>query len=221
MYKIPLLIDEPPVGERKATLVLAPGAGAAMDSPFMEQIARALAAGHVRVIRFDFPYMQQAGTGAKRGRPDPPAVLEKTWFHVVETVGPPGDLFIGGKSMGGRIASMIADRAGVKGLVCLGYPFHPAGQPLSLRVSHMKELKTPTLILQGDRDTLGSREEIAGYALSPAIRMVYLADGDHSFKPRKASGRTFEENFAQAIEEIAAFCAGLRAEGGGSRPPRA
>ena len=105
---------------------------------------------------------------------------------------------------------MIADRAGVKGLVCLGYPFHPAGQPLSLRVSHMKELKTPTLILQGDRDTLGSREEIAGYPLSPAIRIVYLGDGDHSFKPRKASGRTLEQNFAQAIEEIAAFCAGPR-----------
>ncbi len=104
---------------------------------------------------------------------------------------------------------MIADTTAVKGLVCLGYPFHPAGRPQTLRVSHLKELSTPTLILQGDRDSLGSREEIAGYALSSAIRIVFLPDGDHSFKPRKSSGRTYEENMAVAAREMAAFCAGL------------
>ena len=206
MYEIPLLIDEPRAGNRKATIVLAPGAGAASTSSFMEETAHALAALSIRVVRFDFPYMRESG--GKRGRPDSPAVLEETWLRVVEQAGGARDLVIGGKSMGGRIASMIADRVEVKGLVCLGYPFHPAGRPLSLRVAHMKELKTPALIVQGERDTLGSREEIAGYTLSPAIRIVYLADGDHSFKPRKRSGRTFEQNFTQAIEEVAAFCAG-------------
>ncbi len=104
---------------------------------------------------------------------------------------------------------MVADRLGVKGLVCLGYPFHPAGRPGTLRVAHLEALKTPCLVLQGERDTLGSREEIARYSLSPSIRVVYLPDGDHSFKPRKSSGATFELNFAKAMEEIAAFCSAL------------
>ncbi|MGA2478621.1 MAG: alpha/beta family hydrolase, partial [Spirochaetia bacterium] len=208
MYReIPLLIDEPRGGTAAGTIALAHGAGAGKDSPFMEQTARALAAQGLRVARFDFPYMQAMRTGGKRGRPDSPSVLEEAWLSVVEQLGSPAGLVIGGKSLGGRIASMIADRAGVKGLVCLGYPFHPAGQPLSLRVTHMKELKTPTLILQGERDTLGSREEIAGYTLSRAIRIVYLGDGDHSFKPRKISGYTFEQNFMVAVAEIVAFCA--------------
>jgi predicted alpha/beta-hydrolase family hydrolase len=127
----------------------------------------------------------------------------------VEQVGPASRLVIGGKSMGGRIASMVADRLGVKGLVCLGYPFHPAGRPGILRVSHLKDLATPTLILQGERDALGSREEIGGYALSPSIRLVFLPDGDHSFKPRKSSGSTYEQNLHQAIQETLRFCRSL------------
>jgi uncharacterized protein len=210
MYsEIPLVIDEPRAAAAVGTIVLAHGAGAGMKSTFMAETARALAERSFRVVRFDFPYMQKAARGGRGGRPDSPAVLEETWLKVIEQAGPAGQLVIGGKSMGGRIASMVADRAKVKGLVCLGYPFHPAGAPLSLRVAHMKGLATPTLIVQGDRDTLGSREEIAGYALSGAIRIVYLADGDHSFKPRKASGRTFEQNFSQAIDEIVSFCRGL------------
>jgi predicted alpha/beta-hydrolase family hydrolase len=101
---------------------------------------------------------------------------------------------------------MVSDRAVVRALVCLGYPFHPVGRPQTLRVAHLKELKTPALFLQGDRDTLGSREEIGKYTLSPGIRMVFLPDGDHSFKPRKTSGHTQEENMAAAVREIVAFC---------------
>ena len=111
--------------------------------------------------------------------------------------------------MGGRIASMVADRAKVRGLVCLGYPFHPTGKPSVLRVAHLKELKTPTLILQGERDNFGGREEIAHYTLSRAIRLVFLADGDHSFKPRKSSGRTEKQNLEEAVREIIAFVTGL------------
>jgi predicted alpha/beta-hydrolase family hydrolase len=104
---------------------------------------------------------------------------------------------------------MVADRAGVRGLVCLGYPFHPVGRPQVLRVAHLKELQTPALVLQGERDSFGSREEIAGYSLSAAIRLVYLPDGDHSFKPRKSSGRSYQQNMAQAVQEIVKFCVGL------------
>jgi predicted alpha/beta-hydrolase family hydrolase len=180
-----------------------------MDSTFMKEIARALAAESFRVVRFEFPYMQQLRESGKRTRPDAPAVLEETWARVVQQLGDPSRLVIGGKSMGGRIASMVADRLAVKGLVCLGYPFHPTGRPGTLRVTHLKGLQTPTLVVQGDRDTLGSREEINGYTLSAAIRLVFLVDGDHSFKPRKSSGRSFEQNFQQAVGEITTFCRAL------------
>jgi hypothetical protein len=203
---IPFLVDEPKGKASPLTVVLAHGAGAAMDSPFMNDIGRELSALSFRVVRFEFPYMQEYRKTRKRGRPDAPGVLEETWVRVVQQLGAPSRLVIGGKSMGGRIASMVADRLSVKGLVCLGYPFHPAGRPTTLRVAHLKGLQTPTLILQGDRDTLGNREEIAGYVFSAAIRVVFLVDGDHSFKPRKSSGRTPEQNFRQAVDEVASFC---------------
>jgi uncharacterized protein len=201
-----LRIDEPEGQASPLTIVLAHGAGAGMDSAFMKDMAHALAAESFRVIRFEFPYMQALRETGKRTRPDSPPVLEETWARVVEQLGEPSRLVIGGKSMGGRIASMVADRLAVQGLVCLGYPFHPAGRPGTLRVDHLRGLSTPTLIVQGYRDTLGSREEIAGYSLSPAIRLVFLVDGDHSFKPRRSSGRSLEQNFQQAVAEIAAFC---------------
>ena len=209
MIDIQLRIDEPKGSASPLTIVLAHGAGAGMDSTFMVDIARALADASFRVVRFEFPYMQESRLTRKRTRPDPPAVLEETWARVVQQLGDPSRLVIGGKSMGGRIASMVADRLSVKGLVCLGYPFHPAGRPTTLRVSHLKGLKTATLIVQGERDTLGSREDIAGYTLSSAIRIVFLVDGDHSFKPRKASGSTFDQNFTQAVREVSSFCRSL------------
>ncbi|HSG39062.1 MAG TPA: alpha/beta family hydrolase, partial [Thermoanaerobaculia bacterium] len=112
---------------------------------------------------------------------------------------------IGGKSMGGRMASLVADEAGVRGLVCLGYPFHPPGQLEKLRTAHLKDLRTPALIVQGTRDPFGTREEVAGYELSPKIRIAWMEDGDHSLKPRKSSGRTEAGNLAAAVEEVAGF----------------
>jgi predicted alpha/beta-hydrolase family hydrolase len=207
--QIPLKIDTPKSRRSAPTIILAHGAGAGMDSAFMQEMAEALSAGSLRVVRFEFPYMQESRKYHTWTRPDPPRVLEQTWLNVIEQLGNAEDLVIGGKSMGGRIASMVADRAGASGLVCLGYPFHPAGKAGTLRVEHLEKLKTKTLILQGTRDTLGNREEISGYTLSPAIKVVYLEDGDHSFKPRKRSGRTYEQNFQEAVREITAFCRSL------------
>ena len=183
--------------------MLAHGAGAAMDSPFMNRISEGLAAYRLRVVRFEFPYMRLRRETGARKPPDPAPKLMAAWKSVIDRLG--GTLFIGGKSMGGRMASMIADEVGARGLICLGYPFHPPGRPERLRVDHLKPLVTPTLIVQGTRDTLGNREEIAGYDLSPAIRIVYLEDGDHSFKPRKSSGRTLDQNIGRAIDTVAGF----------------
>jgi uncharacterized protein len=186
------------------TIALAHGAGAAMDSPFMYAMAQGLAKHGYRVARFEFPYMAARRTGGRRGAPDREPVLRETWLKVVETLGRE-HLIIGGKSMGGRIASLVADEAAVAGLVCLGYPFHPVGNPTQLRVQHLENLKTPTLILQGERDSFGGREEVAAYKLSRAIRLKWLTDGDHSFKPRKSSGATEAQNLETAIVEIDSF----------------
>jgi predicted alpha/beta-hydrolase family hydrolase len=93
----------------------------------------------------------------------------------------------------------------VRGLACLGYPFHPAGRPERLRTGHLATLETPCLICQGTRDALGSAEEVAGYALSGSIRLHWAADGDHDLKPRKASGRTAEQNWTAALDALDGF----------------
>ena len=153
------------------TIVLCTAPVAPMDSPFMEFFATSLGERGFRVARFEFPYMASRRTTGTGGPPDRGPVLREAWLKVVKMLGMDG-LVIGGKSMGGRIASLIADEVEVAGLVCLGYPFHPTGKPEKLRVEHLKTIKTPTLILQGDRDPFGSREEVAGYKLSSAVRVV-------------------------------------------------
>jgi uncharacterized protein len=117
----------------------------------------------------------------------------------------PTRLFIGGKSLGGRIASLIADEVGAAGLICLGYPFHPPGRPERLRTVHLAGLGTPTLICQGTRDPFGRPEEVADYPMSPAIRFMWVPDGEHSFRPTKASDRTWEANLDLAAGEVLAF----------------
>jgi uncharacterized protein len=194
------------------TLVLAHGAGAPMDSPFMNAVAAGIAKTGFRVLRFEFPYMHARREG-KRKPPDRGPVLEAAWRDAIrEAAGKkgPASVAIGGKSMGGRIASMVADEAGVAGLVCLGYPFHPPGQPEKLRVAHLEKLGTETLILQGERDAFGTREEVARYPLSKKIRILFLKDGDHSFKPRASSGRTEKENLDEAVARVSEFLASLR-----------
>jgi predicted alpha/beta-hydrolase family hydrolase len=203
-----LLFNGPPDAAR--TIALAHGAGLPMDAPFMESFAKNLGERGFRVVRFEFPYMAGRRITGKQRPPDPAPVLRENWLKVIEVLDPKG-LVIGGKSMGGRFASLVADEAGVAGLVCLGYPFHPAKKPEQLRVEHLGALKAPTLIVQGERDEFGNREEVAGYKLSPAIRVVWLKDGDHSFTPRKSSGRTEEQNLEEAVEEIVRFVGTLPA----------
>ncbi len=201
----PELLTNGPETARKI-IVLAHGAGAPMDTPFMTAMTEGLAAGgDLRVVRFEFPYMALRRTTGKRRGPDRPAVLQQTWHEVIEALGDPSRIIVGGKSMGGRIASEVAEAARVGGVLCLGYPFHPPGRPEKLRTAHLKDLTRPTLILQGERDTFGTPEDVAGYDLSPAIRVEWIPDGDHSFKPRKASGHTLDSNMTRAIEASIQF----------------
>jgi predicted alpha/beta-hydrolase family hydrolase len=202
------LFDGP--ADAALTVVLAHGAGAPMNTPFLSSVSRGLAAGGYRVARFEFPYMRaRRDTGRKGGAPDREPILRNSWKEAVEKLGGGGSLVIGGKSMGGRIASMVADEVGARGLVCLGYPFHPPGRPEKLRTKHLETLATPALVVQGTRDPFGTAEDVAGYRLSPAIRVVWLQDGDHSWKPRAASGRSEAQNMADAIAAIREFLASL------------
>ena len=175
-----------------------------MRSTFMAKVARGIGEGGFRVARFEFPYMRE-----RRKVPDREPVLRQTWLDVIESLGGGRKVAIGGKSMGGRIASMVADEAGVRGLACLGYPFHPPGRPEKLRTAHLESLSTPALIVQGTRDPFGTREDVAGYALSNSIRIAWIEDGDHSFKPRSSSGRTEAENLKEAISVVTEFLKGL------------
>jgi len=193
-------------------LVLAHGAGAPMDSGWMNDFAGLLAERGVRVARFEFAYMASRRDGVRRPNPRAEAVLDE-YRAVVDQVRGETDAVpvIGGKSFGGRVASMIADELSaanaIRGLVCLGYPFHPMGKPEQVRTAHLAELATPTLICQGDRDIMGARAEVEGYTLSPAIRIHWAPDGDHDLKPRKASGHSFAENLAAAADAVSAVVA--------------
>jgi predicted alpha/beta-hydrolase family hydrolase len=201
-----LLTDGP--ADAAATYVFAHGAGGAMDTPFMTTVAHGLGARGVRVVRFEFPYMAARRTSGKRGAPDREPVLLKAWRDVVAQLGGGERLFIGGKSMGGRMATLVADELRVRGVVCFGYPFHPPGQPAKVRTAHLEALVTPMLVLQGERDPFGTRDDLASYKLSPSVRVEWLTDGDHSLKPRAKSGVTTEENLDRAVELAAAFMTG-------------
>jgi uncharacterized protein len=203
---LPWLWDEAPQG-RGGTLILAHGAGAPMDSPFMQYMAQGLAARGVQVVRFEFAYMAQRRVDGRKRPPNPQAQLLQQWRDVYAAVRQrvAGPVAIGGKSMGGRMASVLADELGISALICLGYPFYAAGKPEKPRVAHLAGLRTPTLIVQGERDALGNRETVAGYELSAAIELCWLQTADHDLKPLKASGFSHEQHLDTAAESIAAY----------------
>ena len=199
---IEFLFDGP--RDTDITLALAHGAGAPMDTPFMTAFAKGLAADGIRVARFEFPFMAARRADGRRRPPDRQPKLVEAWQAAIGALGPRG-LVIGGKSLGGRIASLVADDAGVMGLVCLGYPFHPVGKPDRLRIDHLERLRTPTLIVQGTRDPFGRRNEVETYPLSETIAFHWAEDGNHDLVPRKASGRSAPENWIEAVGATAEF----------------
>ncbi len=204
------LFDGPDTAD--ITFLFAHGAGAAMDAQAMTLFARAFSDAGLRVARFEFGYMAARRTGTRKPPPRAETLISET-LAAVEALGA-HRLLIGGKSMGGRVASMAADgllAAGrVVGLACLGYPFHPPGKPSQLRTSHLETLVTPTLIFQGTRDPFGSRDEVATYALSPAIDVHWMEDGDHDLKPRKRETGATQADYAVRIaNKVAAWASAL------------
>ena len=212
--EVPLLSYGPQ--DAAATLLLAHGAGAPMDSGFMSDFARGIAdAGHA-CIRFEFPYMARRRQDGRRRPPDRQPKLTALFGGIVEALRaemPSGSkLFAGGKSMGGRMASILAAEEGpgrtLDGIIVAGYPFHPPGKPDRLRTDHFSSIQVPVLICQGERDPFGTRAEVEDMPLPASFKMVWLADGDHDLRPRRASGRTHAENLDAAVAAAARFMNG-------------
>jgi len=189
-----------------ATILFAHGAGAPMDSVWMNTFAEMLANEGLRCVRFEFAYMAARREGHRK--PPPRAeTLREEYLAAVDALGATSRLLVGGKSMGGRVASLVAqelhDAGRVAGLVCVGYPFHPPGQPDRLRTAHLADLTVPALICQGERDPFGVQSEVAGYSLSGSVRTEWLPDGDHDLKPRKPM--LLQDNLSHTATVIGAF----------------
>jgi predicted alpha/beta-hydrolase family hydrolase len=185
------------------TLILGHGAGAGQSSAFMVSFATALLGRGIDTVTFDFLYMEQG-----RRLPDSKDKLEACYRAVIEAVArrKPGRLAIGGKSMGGRIASQVAagDAPQVAGLVLLGYPLHPPGKPDQLRTKHLPSIKAPMLFVQGSRDTFGTPDELRPILkkLKAQAELFEVAGGDHSFKVLKRAGVSQEETYQAVLERI-------------------
>ena len=204
------IVDGP---EHGPLFLFAHGAGAPADSVFMQAIASGLAKQGICVVRFNFDYMQiRIETGSRR----PPERAPKLIKQFEDKVAQLSELknrpmVIGGKSMGGRMASLVASLfdenklTEIKGVACLGFPFHPAGQLDKLRIDHFPLVNQKQLIIQGARDKLGSFEEVESYNLPEVINWCWLEDGDHDLKPRVKSGFTHEAHIQKAIDELASF----------------
>ncbi|MGY4043840.1 alpha/beta fold hydrolase [Aeromonas hydrophila] len=191
-------------------ILLAHGAGAGMEHAFLAELSRLLAGPDIEVVRFNFPYMSKRALDGKRRPPDRQPVLLAHWRQMAKEFAHPR-LFLAGKSMGGRMAAELyqdgEDEMNAAGLLILGYPFHPPANPDRWRGDVLKQIKTPTLLLQGERDTFGTRAELVDFPFSPAVSVHWLTDGDHGFKPRKSSGVSEQENLWLAAGQIKNFIA--------------
>lgn len=188
----------------KATFLFAHGAGADSQSEFMQYMKQNIANEQIDVVTFDFPYMMRRQETGKKSPPDRmPKLIESFKQQIAQLQ--TEIIVIGGKSMGGRVASMIADEVKVQGVICMGYPFHPPGKPEKTRTEHLKDLQTPALILQGTRDPFGKPEEVEDYKLSKSIKIQWLEDGNHSFETLKRSTISTEETWKLAADKAQNF----------------
>ncbi|SNR81877.1 alpha/beta family hydrolase [Puniceibacterium sediminis] len=196
----------------RPTILLAHGAGAAMDTPWMTSVAQRLADRGCRVARFEFSYMAARRAGGSRRPPGKAETYIPEYLAAIDALACDGPLIIGGKSMGGRVASLIAqdlhDSGRIQGLLCLGFPFHAPGKPEKTRGAHLSSITCPTLICQGARDPFVTRQEVESYLLSPSVALHWLEDGDHDLKPRKRlTGSGLEDHLESASKFVADWAA--------------
>ncbi len=197
-----------------AIFLFAHGAGAGMDSDFIVQLSTLLKNKGLEVKTFEFPYMRKIRAEGKRRPPDRMPKLLVAFEQAIQSIATNKQIFIGGKSMGGRVASILAAEKGAKlvdqstpinGVICLGFPFHPPKNPDKYRGEHLSEIAIDTLIVQGERDAFGTQSEVAEFNFSDRVQLEFLSDGDHSFKPRVRSGVTFVQNLIKCSELIIEF----------------
>ena len=195
----------------KVVLILAHGAGAPADSTFMEELSAALEREGIGTIRFEFPYMQKRRQDGKKRPPDREPVLLEYFSGVIDRVraelGSGSLILVGGKSMGGRMASILASRRDdIDGVICFGYPFHPPGKLDRWRTAHFRDLNCPILVLQGPRDPFGKPDELADHQRDlEAIDLRWLEGGNHDFQTLKSQPQTQSELIAQAARETRIF----------------
>jgi len=202
------------MSKRKETLsdylfIFAHGAGADKDSEWMLKVDGLLKEQGLDVIRFNFPYMVKRSEDGKRRPPDRQPKLIEAFRSQLAQLSRDQKIIVGGKSMGGRMASLLAIEEALEyeiaGVVCFGFPFHPPGKPDKYRGDHLANIETPTLILQGERDTFGTREEVEQYCLGENVTLGFIPDGDHSFKPRVRSGHTLDSNLVLTAQKVSKF----------------
>jgi len=190
-----------------ATVLLAHGAGADMSSDYLVNLTNKLNEQQFNVVRFNFPYMVLRQQDGKRRPPDRMPKLVDAMQQVISLVEDELPLFVLGKSMGSRVAVTVCEQEHIplKGVGCIGYPFHPQKKPDNLRLEPLQNTTKPTLILQGERDPLGNKEEVTSYEISNRCRVVFFEDGDHDLKPRVKSGYRLEQHVSAAIDEFVRF----------------
>lgn len=196
-----------------AHFLFAHGAGADMNSSFMENMAKLLNKRNISVTRFNFPYMDKRVMDGKKYPPDRMPKLVDRFVDVINAHNTTVPLFLAGKSMGSRVAATLTKELSesvlstskIRGVICLGYPFHPINKIDKLRLEPLMSNDFPMLILQGERDKLGNKKEVVDYGLPANITTIFLPDGDHDLKPRVKSGITHQQNLLTAVDHIERF----------------
>lgn len=202
--RVAVQVDNPTGTTR---ILFAHGAGAGLQSDFMQYFALALAVHDIEVVRFNFPYWQQFMDTGRRRPPQRQPALQHAMCAVAETFDDDKPLFVMGKSMGARVAFQIADQVGAQAAIALGFPFHPVGKPAQLRVAELSNGCDQNLVLQGTRDSFGKPAEVAQYALPDNLELHWLQHGDHSFQPTKRCGLSRSELWQQGVDKIVTFMA--------------
>lgn len=210
-------------GPATALLVFAHGAGAGMDHEFIVKMSALITQQNIHVLCFNFPYMDKRKVDGKRRPPDRMPKLLASYHQLLKETAlkiaaeEQLPIFVGGKSIGARVAATLFSEdnesasveshllEAVKGIICLGYPFHPPKKTEKLRLAPLQSNNRPVCVLQGVRDSLGAKDEIKTYALNKSVQVQYFEDGDHDLKPRVKSGYTQDQHMKNAAIEIRSF----------------